>query len=471
MKSRLIQGDCIEAMKEMPEASVDSLVLDPPAAISFMGRSWDSDRGGRRQWVAWFSEVMSEALRVAKPGAHAFVWALPRTSHWTAWALEDAGWEIREVVHHLFGSGFPKSKNLGNGFGTALKPAAENWILCRAPLSEKSVTANFEKHGTGVLNIDSARIQSPVGSDGRKDGGNSLGVSKVAYGEWTGEYNGASEKHPESARHHAQGRWPANLVLSHSPECQRVGVKRVAGSPKSYVRNADGVNNGIYGEGMGERAGKFSKNYADPDGFETTEAWECARDEAGNYICPVALLDEQSGTTPRGGKPRLKERNGNTPVDYGISARPEYQPYPDTMAGTSGASRFFKTFEGEPGFFYCAKSSRSERNSFTKSLPRTKNQRKRYQQDRSGRWLKRVINTHPTVKPLKLLSYLVKLVTPPGGTCLDPFAGSGTTGVACIKEGFDFIGIEQDAAYLEIAERRIAHARAEVESRPLTLGV
>jgi len=104
----------------MPEASVDAVVCDPPAGISFMGRDWDHHRGGLGGWTAWMADVMSETLRVCKPGAHAFVWALPRTSHWTGLALERAGWEVRDVVTHLFGSGFPKSHNLPNGFGTAL---------------------------------------------------------------------------------------------------------------------------------------------------------------------------------------------------------------------------------------------------------------------------------------------------------------------------------------------------------------
>lgn len=105
-------GDCVEVMREMEPESIDAIVTDPPSGIHFMGKEWDHDRGGRQQWVAWMTTVMQEALRVAKPGAHAFVWALPRTSHWTATALEDAGWDVRDIVVHLFGSGFPKSQNV-----------------------------------------------------------------------------------------------------------------------------------------------------------------------------------------------------------------------------------------------------------------------------------------------------------------------------------------------------------------------
>ena len=109
----LLQGDCIEVMRTMPDNSVDSLVTDPPAGISFMGKEWDDNKGGRDKWIAWLTEVMKEAYRVMKPGAHGLVWALPRTSHWTGMALENAGFEVRDRVAHIFGNGFPKSQNVG----------------------------------------------------------------------------------------------------------------------------------------------------------------------------------------------------------------------------------------------------------------------------------------------------------------------------------------------------------------------
>jgi hypothetical protein len=108
----LHRGDCVEGMKTLPDASVDAVVCDPPAGIAFMGKSWDEDKGGRAGWVGWLTEVMREAIRVLKPGGHALVWALPRTSHWTAWALEDAGFEVRDAVLHCFGTGFPKSQDI-----------------------------------------------------------------------------------------------------------------------------------------------------------------------------------------------------------------------------------------------------------------------------------------------------------------------------------------------------------------------
>src|SRR5690242_18140162 len=105
----VFHGDCLAMLRSMPDNSVDALVTDPPSGISFMQRAWDKDKGGRDKWIAWLAEIMREAFRVMKPGAHGFVWAIPRTSHWTGMAIEDAGFEVRDSFHHLFASGFPKS--------------------------------------------------------------------------------------------------------------------------------------------------------------------------------------------------------------------------------------------------------------------------------------------------------------------------------------------------------------------------
>ena len=117
---RVIHGDCLDVMRGMADNSVDAIVTDPPAGISFMGKTWDHDKGGRREWIAWMTEVMGECLRVLKPGGHALVWALPRTSHWTGIALEDAGFELRDQIQHLFGSGFPKSLDVSKAIDKAV---------------------------------------------------------------------------------------------------------------------------------------------------------------------------------------------------------------------------------------------------------------------------------------------------------------------------------------------------------------
>ena len=271
---KLIQGDCLEVLKTLDENSVDSLVCDPPAGIAFMGKDWDKDKGGRTAWVNWMTEVMRECHRVMKPGAHGFVWALPRTSHWTAWALEEAGFEIRDSVHHLFGSGFPKSldvskaidkmygaerdvvgygklnprdkksyepkakneifdRNKGmkkleitapstpeakqwNGFGTALKPAHEVWWLVRKPLSEKTVAKNVLRYGTGALNIDASRVEAadqvihPTKISTNKHEGYQRPWNK----DPSARERADEQKRIAAQKCNEQGRFPANLIVS-----------------------------------------------------------------------------------------------------------------------------------------------------------------------------------------------------------------------------------------------------------------
>jgi len=371
-------------MKGIGAKSVDSIITDPPAGISFMGKAWDDDKGGRDQWIMWLSEVMRECNRVLKPGAHALVWSIPRTSHWTTTAIENAGFEIRDVVTHLFGSGFPKSLDVSKaipeakqwqGFGTALKPAAEFWILARKPLSEKTVAKNVLKWGCGALNIDGSR----VGTETRHN----PSASNTDREKWrmnTSEVDGRI----------TTGRFPANLVLSCSEHCT---------------------------------------------------------DEMHDIECAIKMLDDQSGISKSsGGAGKASQKNL---IRSGIKAGGEYSK-PKNLGGlgdTGGASRFF----------YCAKVSSSERNAGLEGMPNK-------EVHRYGKGLGQGLdpnapaidkNHHPTVKPIKLMSYLINLITPPNGTVLDPFMGSGSTGIAAKKLGFKFIGIEREKEYFEIAEKRI----------------
>jgi site-specific DNA-methyltransferase (adenine-specific) len=215
MEIKILHGDCIEVMRGMSDNSVDSIVTDPPAGISFMGKNWDKDKGGRLHWISWMAEVASECLRVIKPGGHALVWAIPRTSHWTGMAWDDAGWLPRDKIYHCFGSGFPKSLSVSkeidriagaerevigkgksgspnshnnyniktdvdnggyefggeytytapatpeakrwDGWGTAMKPAIEEWWLFRKPF-KGTVAENVLEWGTGGINIDGCRV-------------------------------------------------------------------------------------------------------------------------------------------------------------------------------------------------------------------------------------------------------------------------------------------------------------------------
>lgn len=334
---QLFNADCLNILYELEAESLDSLATDPPAGIGFMGHSWDSDKGGRLRWIDWLAAIMAEARRVLKPGAHGLVWALPRTSHWTATALEEAGFEIRDVIHHLFGTGFPKSKNLGDGWGTALKPASEHWILVRNPC-EGSATANHGKYGTGGINVDGCRIETDEDLNG---GAYACRPSAQGVRRWEGGALDATGKGYEQP----SGRFPANVILS-------------------------------------------------PDAAEE--------------------MDRQSGVRGPGARP--KKRNGS---HFGNGK------------GTSDENRIEYDSGGASRFFYVPKPSAAERG--------------------EG-------NRHPTVKPLTLMRYLTRMITPTGGTILDPFAGSGITGVAAAHEGFMALLIEAEHEYARISARACEEA-------------
>jgi DNA modification methylase len=391
--TEILTGDCVEVMAAMAPASVDAVVCDPPYELGFMGKSWDGT-GVAYQVATWRA-----AYRVLKPGGHLLAFGGSRTYHRMACAVEDAGFEIRDQIMWLYGSGFPKSsrvnrnpmfcqcgedgrsgesngcgfplcqvcgKPIADGWGTALKPAHEPIVVARKPLIG-TVAANVQKHGTGALNVDGCRIGSAVLDSERRE--SIRGAS---------EFFGLDAKQ-EGARHNPQGRWPANVILD---------------------------------------------------------------EEAG------AMLDEQSGERP-GMSGGGTGRRDNSMFGVGGITKPE------TVRGdTGGASRFF----------YCPKASRKEREAGCEMLREVV--AKRTQDggdDTQGRPTPRNRNHHPTVKPVELMRYLIRLVTPPGGTVLDPFLGSGTTLMAAVMEGVNAIGIEREAEYVEIAKARVAWA----ESQPV----
>ena len=362
-------GDCLEVLRTLPAASVDAVVTDPPYGLSFMGKRWDYDVPA--------VEVWQECLRVLKPGGHLLAFAGTRTQHRMAVRIEDAGFEIRDMIAWVYGSGFPKSHNLDGawrGWGTALKPALEPITVARKPLGG-TVADNVLEHGTGALNVDGCR----VGTDGgtRKAGEQKFG--------WDGSGTGASIRvTPINA-----GRWPSNLIHDGSEEV--VGLFPQAGG------------------GYGVR-GKGGQTYASGKGFANT----------------LALTGQEVGYG-----------------DSGSAAR----------------------------FFYCAKASKRDRGDGCEGLP--------IRQTVGGGGLGNPVsgaygseespgrNHHPTVKPTALMRYLCRLVTPPGGVVLDPFTGSGSTGKASILEHFNFIGIEREAEYCEIARARISKAERDVSKELL----
>lgn len=446
----LFHGDSKDLAEVLPENSVDSMVSDPPAGISFMGQEWDEDKGGRDEWIAWLAELLRPALRALKPGGHALVWAIPRTSHWTAMALELAGFEIRDVHHHIFGTGFPKSLNIskavdkhlgaervvtghyesqlpgGNtfaqdawsqaarenpterrdqpatttaaweGYGTALKPAVEHWILARKPLIG-TYAENILAHRTGALNIDGCRIEYD-------EAGPPAAVYSGAKGEGSGQVYGASGKYESNVSE--LGRWPAHLSLGHAPTC----------FPGSCVLG-----------------------------------------------CPVRLLDEQSGTTKssKAKTSKLRKDKDNIAFGHGLGNMTPSNTYSDK----GGASRFFyiakaPRAEKDAGLDHLEPKRGGEATGRAEGSAGTKNPRAGAGRTGGAR------NFHPTVKSVELMRWLLRLVTPPGGIVLDVFAGSGTTGVAAIAEGLSFVGVEKggDAGeYLPIVEGRLRHAISEYE--------
>lgn len=323
---KLIHGDCLEELDWIPNNSIDSIVTDPPYGLSFMGKKWDSDVPSVDIW--------RECLRVLKPGGHVLSFAGTRTYHRMAVAIEDAGFEIRDQIGWVYGSGFPKSHN-GEWGGTALKPAWEPIVLARKPLIG-TVEANWQEHGTGGLNIDGCRVGDGVRYNPpahNKVGGNSYNMSVVGMPE---DASGTT----------VTGRWPANLIHDGSDEVVSV-FPSAQGQQGATGKRKQGAVYGTVDQGI-------------------------------------------AGIHPRG--------------DTGSAAR----------------------------FFYCAKASKADRGD---------------------------VNTHPTVKPTDLMRYLCRLITPSGGIVFDPFMGSGSTGKAAFAEGFRFIGIEREAAYMKIAQARLLGIR------------
>jgi site-specific DNA-methyltransferase (adenine-specific) len=371
-KVTLLRGDCLELLPTLGEGSIDSCVTDPPyhltsivkrfgspnaaecqhgtdgayarASKGFMGKQWD---GGD---IAFRPELWAEVLRVLKPGAHLLAFSGTRTYHRMACAIEDAGFEVRDQIQWVYGSGFPKSHNLGEGWGTALKPANEPIVLARKPLSESSIAANVLKHGTGGINVDGCRIEAEVqtGWGGKAAGGNT----------WNGDNCGLAK---DGEARPANGRWPANLIHDGSEEV-------VSGFPES-------------GPSLGVKPGSYSQGMTKGN---VNDGWR----------------------------------------------RPAHEHYKEKIGGHNDSGSAAR-------FFYTAKADSD---------------------DRLG-------SKHPTVKPVDLIRYLVRLVTPPNGTILDPFAGTGTTGEASFYEGFQAVLIEREEEYQADIVRRMGLCLAGPDER------
>ena len=315
-----------------------------------------------------------------------------------------------------------------DGWGTQLKPAVETWWLCRKPIEAGNTVSQVLKTGTGGINVDGSR----VGTKEDLNGGAYSGERREKDGTWQSEDHSegkGSGFRPGSGEYQQpQGRWPANMVLSHSDRCTKIGTKKV----KNVGGSTSGEN--AFGQDSGwndhNRPTEIQRN-RDAEGNETIEDWECAQG------CPVRALNEQSGDMPPSFR---KARTGTSTTNNSMAGFLKNDGAPFGHLDSGGASRFFHNFEPDydAPFFYTGKITSGER-----------------KQDLEEEGL---INKHPTVKSVKLMTFLVKLITPPGGTVLDPFAGSGSTLVAAVNNGFRFSGSERDDEYIKIATGRLDKA-------------
>lgn len=399
MTATIYLGDCRDIIATLDDESIAAIVTDPPYELGFMGKGWDNTG------IAYDVHLWTECLRVLKPGGHLLAFGGTRTYHRMASAIEDAGFEIRDSIHWLYGSGFPKSHDVSKGidkaagaerirvpfsggiapgshnyggggrgvphggtkqgdapatdaarqwegWGTALKPAHEPIVMARKPLIG-TVAANVLQHGTGALNIDSARVGDEVLQIKTYDKRGPFGESQVG-----NKYVSKS----------ISGRWPANVITDGSIDTE-------------WVRY-----------------------------------FYCAKASSAERNAGLDALPTERRSTDYGA---MKKRECNV----------------------------------------CG--SRSNRNGRWPDCPH--DDWSWVEQHDIGHKGGNLANTHPTVKPLALMRYLVRLVTPPGGTVLEPFAGSGTTMAAAILEGFNAIGCELTADYLPIIEGRIAWAQQQTE--------
>ena len=458
---KLLKGNNMETLKQIPDNSIDSIVTDPPYGLSFMNKKWDYDVPSVEFW--------KEAYRVLKPGGHILSFGGTRTYHRMVVNIEDAGFEIRDQIMWIYGSGFPKSHNIGKavdkkegnkrevvglekgagsnkftdginglkpeyeltkgnseyeGWGTALKPANEPICVARKPLSEKTVADNVLKWGTGGINIDGCRVEYTNGSHPKDLYGDNY--MKSGFGKCNNELQSISGKERNGVYVNDEGRFPANIIF----EC--ICDEVIKGDKGEIVKRIENTNGSSFGSGTNKT------DYNDTADIHT------------NPNCPCFQLDEQSGVSKSRSKyPDVELQN--MPMNYYDGEKLKH------IAGKEQTKEFISDKGGASRFFYVAKVSKKERNlgldSFEdKEVKKTFDGCYNHNEDIHNKIVK---NTHPTLKPIKLMSYLIRLVTPENGVVLDPFMGSGSTGIAAMLEGKRFVGCELDEEYFKIAEKRI----------------
>jgi site-specific DNA-methyltransferase (adenine-specific) len=570
---KLLLGDCLDKLKELEDNSVDSIVTDPPYGLSFMGKQWDYDVPSVDIW--------KECLRVLKPGGHLLAFAGSRTYHRMAVRIEDAGFEIRDMISWLYGSGFPKSMDISkqidkkfgklderevvgikglnsykskedgysrhkglredfdkvneltspatdeakqwSGWGTALKPAHEPVVMARKPLEENTVVDNVLKWGTGGINIDESRISTDEDqrrpSKGGENGLNNTNTFKIR--ERTVE---------EQPKH--EGRFPANLILDEeagemldeqtgvlSSGFMKAGTARLMSdnpNKNTYGKwNPDTVANDTYGDSGGASRFFYSPEtdninddiWQHPLNVSTAQKSLYQQEQVDDFVASlVAIRDNREdkqlrnmilpfmnemqivlkNTTEKditkiillGEKfsqelqLTITEKLKEFPVKYVeiqklinimmiIQNLLSIDGFVENITSNTILSSMVLGDRGSlTRFKYCPKVSKSERNEGLDEFPFGEAPATGRSKPAPG--MISAIgqprqNIHPTVKPVDLMLYLIRLVTPKGGVTLDPFMGSGSSGKAAVRGGFDFIGIEREDEYFKIAEARIEY--------------
>jgi len=453
--NKVIQGDSLEVMKTLSENSVDSIVTDPPYELGFMGKSWDSTG------IANNKEMWVEALRVLKPGGHLLSFGGTRTYHRMACAIEDAGFEVRDMIAWVYGSGFPKSLNIGKavdklqgnerevvgkkegtyadirsgsldasisgererlevmetkgtseyeGWGTALKPALEPITVARKPLSEKTVAENVLKWGTGGINIDGSRVAGKLEGDPNR-------FAKTDGGDFVAKLDIAPVVRTE-------GRFPANLIHDGSDEVVGLFPNTKTGSVKPYKRLTNDQYSGSFPDNTSEHTGDSGSASRF---FKTCQFSQEELDEIQEDATDMEEKLEMLG---------ISQKEEKTDISLPI-------------------------YQSAHRFAYIPKASKSERNKGCEGLDEKEKPLMGEFKNNPGRDTPKSsptarANYHPTVKPQALMKYLITLITPKGGTVLDPFAGSGSTLVAANDLGFNYIGIELTPEYIPIIEARLS---------------
>jgi DNA modification methylase len=508
---KLINADCIEAMKAMPDNSVDSIVTDPPYELGFMGKSWDASG------IAFNVEVWREALRVIKPGGHLIAFSGSRTYHRMAVAIEDAGFEIRDQIMWVYGSGFPKSHNVSKGIDKS--DAVEirrqrdlkftEWMRSTGitgkqinDLTESNMGNHYltDKEQPAVATAEMFNKLRPflpevpewveqmvrertIESENFKKR-EVVGVQKNAMAGWsmdgTTQFADRDITTPATPAAKQWDGWGTALKPAHEPMvlARKPLIGTVANNVLTHGTgglNIDGSRVVAEGENFdnlkSRPIGKLNTRRND----ETDEEFDVRVNESPEQLAALAKLKElgrwpanfiydgsdevvalfpnsngAGGSTPNVKVTGYGDGIGNGTTIYTPNDRKEFN------SGSGSAARFF----------YCAKASKRDRNEGLDGFEAKRDHDGRADGGVGGdnprnRTNNAKLNHHPTVKPTTLMQYLVRLVTPPSGIVLDPFMGSGSTGKACAYEGFDFIGIDQSAEYVAIAQARIDFAVAD----------